>query len=185
MRDILLMPEVISIDQEDKKNKRFERNVLAATKEALQNLYEMRHREGELIHKDLLINLFHMDKLYMQLFSLSDKMTERLREKYIKRLDEVLQGQYDEQRIYTEISILAEKADIHEELFRLEGHIRQFREELEKQGSVGRKLDFIVQEMNREVNTIGSKANEREMTKIVIELKSFIEKIREQVQNVE
>lgn len=185
VKDIFLMPEVLSIDQEDKKNDQFEANVLEVTKEALQNLYEMRCREGELIKQDLITNLLHMDNLHKQLLMLSDEMTARLREKYLKRLDEVLDGQYDEQRIYTEISILAEKADVHEELSRLQGHIRQFREEIEKQGSVGRKLDFIVQEMNREVNTIGSKANELKATKIVIELKSFIEKIREQVQNVE
>lgn len=185
MKDILSMPEVIGIVTKEKKNEWLEQVVLEAVELALANLYEMRKREGERLKDDLLSLLEQMEQQYQLLLKHSDELTTKLREKYLRRLSEVLDGQYDEQRIYTEIAILAEKADIHEELSRLAGHMQQFQHELNQNEAIGRKLDFIVQEMNREANTIGSKANELEATKIVIELKSFIEKIREQVQNVE
>lgn len=185
IKDILSMPEVIAIETKDTKNEQLELVILETVDEALHNLYEMRKREGERLKADLLTQLAHMEALHQLLVNHSDELTPRLREKYMKRLSDVLDGQYDEQRVYTEIAVLSERADIHEEISRLAGHMHQFQHELSQNGAIGRKLDFIVQEMNREVNTIGSKANALEVTKIVIELKSFIEKIREQVQNVE
>jgi uncharacterized protein (TIGR00255 family) len=94
-------------------------------------------------------------------------------------------GKSDDSRLITEIALLADKHDINEEMTRLESHFEQLREMLNENGAIGRKMDFIMQELNREANTIGSKAVDASLTKLVIELKSFIEKIREQVQNIE
>ena len=185
IKDLFSVPEILYIENKDIRNEALEQNILHAVSEALQSLYEMRLREGRFIQEDLYSHLDQMEALHQQLLVFAEEITEKLRKKYLQRLDEVLKGQYDEQRIYTEIAILAEKSNIHEELSRLNGHIHQFREELEKDEPIGRKLDFITQEMNREVNTISSKTGGLEITRMVIELKSYIEKIREQVQNVE
>jgi len=96
-----------------------------------------------------------------------------------------VEGSLPEERIALEVALLADKCDITEELVRLESHLRQFDETLERSEPVGRKLDFLLQEINREVNTIGSKANDAEIAACVVELKGELEKIREQVQNVE
>ena len=102
------------------------------------------------------------------------------------RIKELLNGvDYDESRLLTECAIFADKADISEELSRLMSHFEQFTDFLKKDEPVGRKLDFILQEINREVNTIGSKANDKEISRLVIEAKGELDKIREQVQNFE
>ncbi|MBQ1206734.1 MAG: DUF1732 domain-containing protein, partial [Clostridia bacterium] len=107
-------------------------------------------------------------------------------EKMKNRIRELLDGaNYDESRLLTECAVFADKADISEELARLDSHFSQFKKILKEDVPVGRKLDFLVQEMNREVNTIGSKCNDSEIAKQVIEAKSFVEKIREQIQNIE
>ena len=107
-------------------------------------------------------------------------------EKMKNRIRELLDGaNYDESRLLTECAVFADKADISEELARLDSHFAQFKKILKEDVPVGRKLDFLVQEMNREVNTIGSKCNDSEIAKQVIEAKSYVEKIREQIQNIE
>jgi uncharacterized protein (TIGR00255 family) len=103
----------------------------------------------------------------------------------MKRIEELVQGQIDESRVLTEVAIFADKIDINEELTRLNSHVQQFRQTLTELEPIGRKLDFLVQEMNRETNTIGSKANDSAITKKVVEIKSLLEKLKEQVQNIE
>ena len=113
-------------------------------------------------------------------------VTETYRERLYNKLAEILNDKkIDEQRILTEAAIFSEKTAVDEETVRLKSHINQFRNLLEINEPVGRKLDFLIQEFNRESNTIGSKAQDVEITKIVVELKSEIEKIREQIQNIE
>ncbi len=108
------------------------------------------------------------------------------RNRLYQKLKEILESaEIDQQRIVTEAAIFADKVAVDEETVRLKSHISQLDELLESDGAIGRKLDFIVQEMNREVNTIGSKAQDIEITKLVVEMKSEIEKIREQIQNIE
>ena len=102
-----------------------------------------------------------------------------------KRIHEFVSGQIDETRILTEVAIFADKVDINEELTRLNSHLKQFEHILTLAEPIGRKLDFLLQEMNREVNTIGSKANDSHIAKEVVEMKSILEKIKEQVQNIE
>ena len=114
------------------------------------------------------------------------RLTERYRERLLGKLTELLGStQIDEQRILTEAAIFSEKTAVDEETVRLRSHIAQMREMLAEEGSVGRKLDFLVQEMNREVNTIGSKVQDVDITSVVVDMKSEIEKIREQIQNIE
>ena len=100
-------------------------------------------------------------------------------------MQEFVNGQIDETRILTEVAVFADKADINEEITRLKSHIQQFMQTLNEQEPIGRKLDFLVQEMNREANTIGSKANDSNIAKKVVEIKSLLEKLKEQVQNIE
>jgi uncharacterized protein (TIGR00255 family) len=111
---------------------------------------------------------------------------EAYQQKLCARLEELHNGkEYDKQRFFTEIAFFAEKCNIDEELVRLESHLQTFGDELIKDDVIGRKLDFLLQEMNREVNTIASKSNDLDISHLVVEAKSEIEKIREQVQNIE
>ena len=113
-------------------------------------------------------------------------MAEDYRNRLYQRLSEIIHDtKIDEQRILTEAAIFAEKTAVDEETVRLKSHIAQFRQLLESETAVGRKLDFLIQEFNREANTIGSKIQNVEVTKIVVDIKSDIEKIREQIQNIE
>lgn len=116
-----------------------------------------------------------------------DQATEHMRERLRQRIRELLKEttEFDEHRFVMEVALLAERANIDEELTRLTSHCEQFRNLLTSDESVGRKLDFLIQEMNREVNTIGSKSNYTPITNLVVELKADLEKIREQVQNIE
>ena len=117
---------------------------------------------------------------------LSPQTVENYRSRLYKKLSEVLESKnIDEQRILTEAAIFSEKIAVDEETVRLRSHIAQLKEMLVNEEAIGRKLDFIVQEMNREVNTIGSKAQDLNITKIVVDMKAEIEKIREQIQNIE
>jgi uncharacterized protein (TIGR00255 family) len=100
-------------------------------------------------------------------------------------MQEFVNGIIDETRILTEVAVFADKADINEEITRLRSHIQQFIQTLNENEPIGRKLDFLVQEMNREANTIGSKANDSNIAKKVVEIKSLLEKLKEQVQNIE
>ena len=107
------------------------------------------------------------------------------KERLNQRLQEWIGEALEESRLTTEAAIFADRCDITEEITRLKSHFQQFQQILMQGGAAGRKLDFLVQELNREVNTIGSKANHHHLTKLVVEMKSAIEKIKEQVQNIE
>ncbi len=145
--------------------------------------------EGENLKKDLSSRIDYLCGLVGKIERLAPSVPEFQRKKLLERvnslLDEKADEFYDGQRVAAEIAIFADKADITEEITRLYSHLDQFQRTLDKQGSIGKNLDFLVQEILRETNTIGSKANFLEITKIVVEMKTTIEKIREQVQNIE
>ncbi|MPN17430.1 hypothetical protein SDC9_164783 [bioreactor metagenome] len=146
----------------------------------------MRTKEGETLKNDIITKSEGLKVLVSQIANKAPLVAEGYRQKLTSRLSELLSGvDIDEQRIITEVTIFADKSCIDEEITRLNSHINQLDEILNSGGMVGRKLDFLIQEMNREANTIASKSNEIEITKITIELKSEIEKIREQIQNIE
>ena len=159
---------------------------LEAVNLALDNLISMREKEGQKMKEDILGRLSTIENMVCFIEKNAPLMTENYRNRLYNRLMDILEDKnIDEQRILTEAAIYSEKVAVDEETVRLHSHISQFRELLESDSQVGRKLDFLVQEMNREVNTTGSKAQDLDITRTVVEMKSEIEKIREQIQNIE
>lgn len=146
----------------------------------------MRKTEGENIKQDLLVRIERVQNLVDKIAENSKGIVEEYVSKLEKRVKEILKTDVvDENRIAQEAVIYADKTSIEEELTRLNSHIVQFKELVNSDGPVGKKLDFMIQEMNRETNTIGSKAGSGEITKAVIDLKVELEDIREQIQNIE
>ena len=161
-------------------------DVAAVAGEALDKFVSMRETEGEKLRNDVLEKSDLILKMVGQVEALSPKTVENYRGKLYQKLSELLESKdIDQQRILTEAAIFAEKIAVDEETVRLRSHVSQLRDMLDSADPIGRKLDFIVQEMNREVNTIGSKAQDLNITKIVVDMKAEIEKIREQIQNIE
>ncbi|MCL2068644.1 MAG: YicC family protein [Oscillospiraceae bacterium] len=154
--------------------------------EALSNMIEMRETEGEKLKQDILMRLGLIEGFTETVEKRSPEVADEHREKLYARISEILENrQIDDARILTEAAIFAEKTAVDEETVRLKSHIGQLRQLLSGREPVGRKLDFLVQELNREANTIGSKAHDIEIARIVVDMKSEIEKIREQIQNIE
>ena len=149
-------------------------------------MVEMRIREGEKLKEDILIKLDAIEEKVKIIENFAEDLPKAYKQKLEERLSELTKGlNVDEERIAVEVAIFADKVAVDEEVTRLKSHLEQMRKTLNLNEPVGRKLDFIVQEMNRESNTIGSKANDINITNIVIDIKNLIEKIREQVQNIE
>ena len=146
----------------------------------------MRKREGERLFNDLKEKAGKIQELTAKIEEISPKVVAEYAHKLEERMKELL-GEFkaDEGRILTEVGIMADRVCINEELVRLKSHFVELDDILAQDEPVGRKLDFLVQELNRETNTIGSKANDKDITKLVVEMKSEIEKLREQIQNVE
>ena len=160
--------------------------LLVVMEKAFDGFTAMREAEGEKLAADLLSHLSVLEGIRADIVKRAPESVKESNEKMKNRIRELLDGaNYDEARLLTECAVFADKADISEELARLDSHFAQFKKILKEDVPVGRKLDFLVQEMNREVNTIGSKCNDSEIAKQVIEAKSFVEKIREQIQNIE
>ncbi len=160
--------------------------LLVVMEKAFDGFNQMREIEGQKLEADLLGHLEVLEGIRQAIAERAPLSVKENNEKMKARVRELLEGaNYDEARLLTECAVFADKADISEELARLGSHFSQFRSILKENVPVGRKLDFLVQEMNREVNTIGSKCNDSEIAKAVIEAKSFVEKIREQIQNIE
>jgi len=160
----------------------------AATRTALSNLMDMRLAEGANIQKDLLGRIDVLVTHIRFIEERAPKIAEEYREKLMSRMRDVLATvsvETDEVRILQEAALFADKINITEELVRLNSHLMQLKETLCSDAAVGRKLDFIIQEVNRETNTIGSKINDYSVANVVVEIKSEIEKIREQIQNIE
>lgn len=179
-------PDVLTLEKKEIDKDEALKNLLSALEQALSEHDAMRTREGERLKDDLLSRLEAIEKLVGKVEERSPQTVAEYRQRLGEKMREVLENaQLDENRILTEAAIFADKVAVDEETVRLRSHISQMREMLSGSGPVGRKLDFIVQELNREVNTIGSKCNDGEITSWVLDMKSEIEKIREQVQNIE
>ena len=154
--------------------------------EAVEKFIEMRRTEGDKLKSDVLSRLGMIEGYVQQIESRSPTVTEEYRARLYAKLQDLLGSQQiEEQRILTEAAIFAEKTAVAEETVRLASHVAQLKSFLAQNQPVGRKLDFLVQEFNREANTIGSKCQDMAISRIVVELKSEIEKIREQIQNIE
>jgi uncharacterized protein (TIGR00255 family) len=146
----------------------------------------MRREEGSAIQTDFNERLNQLETLSSQVESRTPIVVLDVRDRLQKRIEELLgQGELDESRLAQEVAILAEKSDITEELIRFKSHVQQFRALLKARGARGRQLEFLLQEMHREINTIGSKANDVEIGQKVIQMKTELERFREQLQNVE
>ena len=156
-----------------------------ATEIAAAQLVQMREREGMHLKGDLQNHLDAADALREMIMKRAPMVVEEYRDKLETRLKNLLTESVDPQRLAQEVAIIADRCAIDEELARLDSHIRQMRKYLENEGEIGKKMDFLIQEMNREANTIGSKASDAAIAQHVVDLKSEIEKLREQIQNVE
>jgi uncharacterized protein (TIGR00255 family) len=185
LRDLLNREEIIHIEEKETGNEELERLVLAAIEEAGSQLVQMRKLEGEALEIDVSHHIGLLKENIASVKKFAPDVVEQYRGRLNKKMTEFLAGQADEDRILTEVAFFADKADISEEVTRLESHVSQFLEIMKANEPLGRKLDFLLQEMNREVNTIGSKANDSRIAKEVVEMKSLLEKIKEQVQNIE
>lgn len=183
--EIAKLPDILnSIDSDN--DEEIAGEALKCLNMALDSLIEMRKAEGENIKQDLLVRIERVQNLVDKIAENSKGIVEEYVSKLEKRVKEILKTDVvDENRIAQEAVIYADKTSIEEELTRLNSHIVQFKELVNSDGPVGKKLDFMIQEMNRETNTIGSKAGSGEITKAVIDLKVEIEDIREQIQNIE
>lgn len=183
--EISKLPDVLTI-QNNQDDETIKNELLEVTNQAIENLVGMRKIEGEKIAQDLFTRIQDIDGKVKKISSLSTGLIEDYVVKLNTRIKELLQDQeIDEARLAQEVVIYADKCSIEEEVTRLNSHIYQFRELLNSNEAVGKKLDFMIQEMNRETNTIGSKANNLEITNEVINMKTQLENIREQVQNIE
>lgn len=183
--EIAKLPDILnSIDSDN--DEEIASEALQCLNMALDSLIEMRKAEGENIKQDLLVRIERVQNLVDKIAENSKGIVEEYVSKLEKRVKEILKTDVvDENRIAQEAVIYADKTSIEEELTRLNSHIVQFKELVNNDGPVGKKLDFMIQEMNRETNTIGSKAGSGEITKAVIDLKVELEDIREQIQNIE
>ena len=183
---IARFPEVITVVEEEDKIEEIWEEIKPLIKDCLDMMVAMREVEGNKLKEDILSKISVIEQLVSKVEEFADTIPKAFKVKLEERLKELLGNvDIDENRIATEVCILADKATVDEEIIRLNSHINQVRETLKLNEPIGRKLDFIVQEMNRETNTIGSKSSDIQMTNIVIDIKNILEKIREQVQNIE
>jgi uncharacterized protein (TIGR00255 family) len=185
IHDLLQREEWLQVEEVDLGNEELEKLVNITVEEAANQLMVMRIAEGKELEADIRKQLLLLEDSINEVKQYAPLVVMQYKERLAKRLTDFLSGALDEQRFITEVAIFADKADINEELTRLHSHIRQFEETLTESEPIGRKLDFLLQEMNREVNTIGSKANDSKIAKEVVEMKSLLEKVKEQVQNIE
>lgn len=163
-----------------------ETHVTAGLKEALESFLAMRMKEGEALQKDMSERIDRLESLGKEIAQTGDGRVDSYREALMARLEKLgLEIDLDDQRVLKEIALFADRCDISEELTRLDSHIAQFRELIQATEPIGRKMDFLCQELNRELNTMGSKANAIEITRLVVDGKNLLESIREQVQNIE
>lgn len=180
VRDVIKAKD-LEIDQDELKEL-----ILTALRQALISLDDMRKIEGKALGSDIKNRLLLIRSITKKVQAKQPELTKHYMEKLKKRINELTEeADLDETRILQEVAIMAEKSDVTEETVRLDSHIKQFEELLNIEGPVGRKLDFLIQEMNREVNTIGSKSGDSELSRGVVDMKAEIERIREQVQNIE
>ncbi len=183
---LIRFPEVISLEEEDMDETVLFPALEETLRKAAQNFSEARATEGQNLKKDLLAKLDYIEELVGKVEQRSPEMLKEYRQKITDKVAELLgDTKLDESILATEIAVFADKVCVDEETVRLRSHIKNMRETLELDESIGRKLDFIAQEMNREANTTLSKANDRDLSNIAIDLKTEIEKVREQIQNIE
>ncbi|MDU6551623.1 YicC/YloC family endoribonuclease [Finegoldia magna] len=186
VRDLVKYDDVMSFTYKDLDNEFLHDNILKVLDEAVNKIYSMRSIEGDNLMEDLSTNLSKIEEQISKISSLTENSVKEYRENLFNKISELLDEEtIDKDRMCLEVALMADKVDINEELKRFDSHIVQFKSAMDMKDCIGRKLDFIIQEMNREINTISSKSNDESISVCVIEVKSLIEKLREQVQNIE
>lgn len=184
--DFLKLPEVISLDTKEVEDESLKNDLKETFEEACKMFRESREREGEHLKTDILSKLDYILELVKKIEERSPEILAEYRQKIMTKVEELLgDKQIDDTILATELTVFADKVCVDEETVRLHSHIKNMRDTLSKDESIGRKLDFLAQEMNREANTILSKANDMKLSADAIDLKTEIEKIREQIQNIE
>ncbi len=184
--DLARLPDALASEKEEADQEELTSGVISVLEQALAEHGAMRRREGEALCRDILARADLIAALVDAIEKRSPESVEEYRQRLAARMAELLDGsELQEQRILSEAAVFADKVAVTEELVRLRSHLVQLKAMVSGEKAVGRKLDFLVQELNREANTIGSKANDYEIAKTVVELKAEIEKIREQIQNLE
>ena len=179
-------PDVLTVERRELDKDKAAAALSEITAKAVEEFNAMREREGERLRRDMLGKLETIEGLVSVVEERSPQTVKEYRERLEARLRDILADRsLDEQRVITEAAIFADRTAVDEETVRLRSHIAQFRTMLEEGSPIGRKMDFLVQEFNRESNTIGAKCSDASLAKVVVDLKSEIEKIREQLQNVE
>lgn len=186
MSSLMNIPELFTVKKQMLEEETVTSAVLAAAEEAMGSFIAMRDAEGEKLKADVLSRADEILRKVEYIEERSPETVTAYRQRLEQKIRELISDvQVDEQRLLTETAVFADKVAVSEETVRLRSHIEQLRQLLDGGGPVGRKLDFIVQEMNREANTIGSKAQDIDIARTVVDIKSEIEKIREQIQNIE
>ncbi|MCG3196433.1 MAG: hypothetical protein GHCLOJNM_00906 [bacterium] len=184
---ILRMPDVLQVSEPVADLDQIWEEIRLVVDQAVRALGEMRAREGKELADDFRRTLTALEEHRARLETSKDKVVSDFRDRFEARLKNLLSenGGLDPTRLHQEVAIFAERCDVSEELARLDSHLKQFEEILRVPEPVGRRLDFLLQEMFREINTIGSKANHLEVTQTVLQMKNLVERLREQAQNVE
>lgn len=182
---ILTLDGVVSIVEVESGNSEIEAAVLEAIHTAAEQLKSMRQAEGQELFRDITKYINELQTYAQHIQEHAPNVVIQYQERINKRVQEFVGDVIDASRILTEVALFSDRTDISEEITRINSHIIQFLETLQINDTIGRKLDFLVQELNREVNTIGSKANDHVISQYVVEMKSLLEKIREQIQNIE
>ena len=178
--------DVFLVEKQEEDEDEVKSSILAVVSQALSAFDAMRQKEGEALKQDLLLKSQEILELVAKVEARSPMTVEAYRARLTAKMQEVLENQQlDEARIIQEAAIYADKVAVDEETVRLRSHVAQLETMLTGGGVIGRKLDFLMQEMNREANTIGSKGNDVEQARNVVDIKSLLEKIREQIQNIE
>lgn len=184
--DFLRIQDVFRVEKAEENEDEITAAAKKALDGALDRFEEMRLREGEKMLEDLQTHLAVIKEETAHIEAHAPEIVEQYRKRIEERVRDILgTAPYDETRLLTETAVFSDRVNVNEEIVRLKSHISQFSEMLASDEPVGRKIDFLIQEMNRETNTIGSKSNDLEASKIIINIKAEIEKLREQIQNVE
>lgn len=186
LSNLIRLPDIFNVVKTSEDEETVWLDVKPLAERAVDGFVSMRAGEGRKMEADIVSRLKTISAHVGKVEELSPASTENYRKKLYSKLTEILNdSQIDSQRILAEAAIFSERTAVDEETVRLKSHVEQFEKLLRSEESVGRKLDFLIQEFNREINTIGSKAQDIEITRTVLEMKSEIEKIREQIQNIE
>lgn len=184
--DVMKMPDVLNTRLSEEDESIIAEEVTQCTEKAIENFISMRENEGEKIKADLINRISSISEKIDKINAISTGLVSEYIVKLEKRINELLKPNVvDEARLAQEVVIYSDKCSVEEELTRLRSHISQFLGLLEKNDSNGKRIDFLIQEMNRETNTIGSKANNLEITNYVVDIKTELENVREQIQNIE